>query len=65
MHVKAQAEETFRAVNANVTLKLQSVFKKRRMKKKMSRREEEEEKGSICLLILGKRISFVSLYQLV
>jgi len=36
MHVKVQAEEAFRAVNANVTLKLHSLFKKGRMKEKMS-----------------------------
>jgi len=66
MHVKARAEEAFRAVNANFTLKLQSLFKKGRMNEKMSRgEEEEEEKGGICPFILDKIISFVSLYQLV
>ena len=64
MHVKVLAEEALRAVTANVTLKLQSPFKKGRMKEKMrrGRGEEEEEKGGICPLLFGKIISFVSVF---
>lgn len=64
MHVKVLGEEALCAVTSNITLKLQSLFKKGRVKEKMSAGggEEVEEKGGICLLLFGKRISFVSVF---
>ena len=45
MHVEVLAEEALHTVTANVTLKLQSVFKKGRMKEKLNRGREEEGGG--------------------
>jgi hypothetical protein len=50
MHVKVLAGETLRAVTANVTLKLQSLFKKGRMKEKMSRGRGRRRKRKVVFV---------------